>query len=182
MADNILRSLENEEYFVSHVGSHFRSTEDYGDLLSCKVTVDNERLKWAYKEYQQGVEEFRIRLASGDPDHYKRCGALLRALYRIKPIVTVQFEPELEDFDTLFTPVGINHNDAELALSLGRTFSLYHNELTAFSYAYNVCRMYEESPVEISDAYIHTMCVYLSSSENLSADSIYMIFKSLMLS
>jgi hypothetical protein len=178
---NILRELEDEAFFVDRVGSHFISTEDYGDLLSCTVTVDEERLKWAHKDYQQGVQEFSIRLASGDPDHYKRTGALLRALYRIKPITAIEFDPPLEDFDTLFTPVGVTHADAEYALSLGRTFSLYHNELTAFAYAYNVCAMYEANPVQINDAYIHTVCAYLSSSDNLSADSLYMIFKSLML-
>ena len=174
------RELENEAYFVDRVGAHFRNTQDYGELLSCEVTVDDDRLKWAHTEYQQGINEFRIRLTSGDPDHYKRCGALLRALYRIKPIVGLKFNPELEDFDTVFTPIGTSHADAEYAYSLGRTFSLFHNEFTSFSYAYNVCSMYEENQVKISDAYIQTMCVYLASSENLSADSLYMIFKSLM--
>lgn len=180
MVENILKALEDETYFVDRVGAHFRNTEDYGDLLSCEVKVDDERLKWAHTEYQQGVSEFSIRLASGDPDHYKRTGALLRALYRIKPIVSIEFHPPLDEFDSLFTPIGTSHADAEYALSLGRTFSLYHNELTAFSYAYNVCSMYENNPVSICDDYIHTTCVYLASNDNLSADSLYMIFKSLM--
>lgn len=179
---NILRELEDESHFVAFVGDHFRNTQQFGDLLSCEVTVDDERLKWAHKEYQQGVREFSIRLASGDPDHYKRSGALLRALYRIKPIVAVEFDPLIEEFDTLSTPIGTSHSDSQYALSLGRTFSTYHNELLAFAIAYNICRMYEANPVDVTDAYIHTMCVYLSSSDNLSADSLYMIFKSLMAS
>ena len=181
MVANILRELDDEAFFVDRVGNHFRNTEDYGDLLSCTVVVSDERLKWAHKDYQQGVSEFSIRLGSGDPDHYKRCGALLRSLYRIKPIISVDFIPPLEDFDSLITPIGVSHSDVEYALSLGRTFSLYHNELTAFAYAYNVCAMYEKNRVQISPQYIHTMCAYLSSSDNLSADSLYMIFKSLML-
>lgn len=182
LTGNFLRELEDEAFFVKVVGGHFRDTQQYGDLLECEVTVDEERLKWAHKEYQQGVNEFSIRLDSGDPDHYKRCGALLRALYRIKPITTVIFTPDLDDFDSLFTPIGTSYSDSQYALSLGRTFSRFHNELTSFAFAYNVCAMYESNAVEISDAYIHTMCVYLSSSDNLSADSLYMIFKSLMLS
>lgn len=181
MAENILRALDDEAYFVDRVGTHFRCVDDYGGLLTCKVNVEDERLRWAHTEYQQGVSEFSIRLGSGDPDHYKRTGALLRALYRIKPIVHVDFEPDLEEFDSLFAPLGVNHADVEYALSLGRFFKLYHNELTAFSYAYNVCAMYEEAPVAIDSAYIHTMCAYLASNDNLSADSLYMIFKSLML-
>ena len=181
MIENVLRRLDDEEYFVATVGSHFRNTEDYGALLSCEVTVDDDRLRWAHTDYQQGVSEFSIRLGSGDPDHYKRSGALLRSLYRIKPIVSVTFDPELEDFDSLFTPVGVTHADAEYQLSLGRTFSTFANELTSFSYAYNVCAMYEENPVQISDKYIHTMCAYLASNDNLSSESLYMIFKSLML-
>lgn len=181
MIDNILRKLEEEDFFVQHVSKHYNSTEDYGDLLSCEVTVDEERLKWAHQDYLQGVREFSIRLDSGDPDHYKRCGALLRALYKIKPIVSVAFDPLIEDFDTLSTPVGVSYSDAQYQISLGRFYDVYHNELTAFSFAYNVCCMYEHEPTTISDAYIHTMCAYLSSSDNLSADSLYMIFKSLML-
>lgn len=181
MTKNILRDLEDEEFFVNFVRTHYESTSDYGNLLSCTVTVDEDRVKWAHKEYQQGVDEFKIRLDSGDPDHYKRCGALLRALYRIKPIVAVDFTPELEEFDTLFTPLGVSHSESEYALSMGRTFSVFHNELTAFALAYNVCAMYENKPSEINADYIHTMCVHLASSDNLSGDSLYMIFKSLML-
>ncbi len=181
MIKNVLRCLDDEAYFVDKVGAHFRNTEDYGDLLSCRVEVDDQRLRWAHTEYQQGVREFSIRLGSGDPDHYKRSGALLRALYRIKPIVSIAFDPELDNFDTLSTPVGVTHADAEHQLSLGRIFATFANELTSFSYAYNVCTMYEEKPLQISDKYLHTMCAYLASNDNLSADSLYMIFKSLML-
>lgn len=181
LVENVLRALEDESYFMDRVGAHFRSTDDYGDLLSCTVMVDDDRLRWAHTEYQQGVSEFSIRLQSGDPDHYKRSGALLRALYRIKPIVEVEFDPTLDEFDSLFTPLGVSHADSQYALSMGRMFSLYHNELTSFSFAYNVCSMYEENPVKVCDKYIHTMCVYLASNDDLSADSLYMIFKSLML-
>lgn len=182
LTENILKSLEQDEaYFVKHLGAHFRNTEDYGDLLSCEVTVDDARLAWAHAEYVQGVGEFSLRLTSGDPDHYKRCGALLRALYKIKPIVNVDFEPDLDEFDTLFTPIGVSNSDAEYALSLGRTFKLYANEMQAFSYAYNVCAMWEAKPTKVNDEYIHTVCAYLKGNDNLSADSLYMIFKSLML-
>jgi hypothetical protein len=181
LTTNVLRDLEDEGYFVAQAGAHFRNTEDYGDLLSCEVTVDDDRLRWAHTEYQQGVAEFSIRLDSGDPDHYKRSGALLRALYKIKPITAVKFSPDIGEFDTLFTPIGVSNSDAEYALSLCRTFDLYHNELTAFSYAYNICCMYEEEPCRLTADYIHTMCVYLAGNDNLSADSLYMIFKSLML-
>lgn len=182
MLANILRDLEDESTFVAFVGAHFKDTQQFGDLLECEVVVDEERLKWAHKEYLQGVSEFSIKLASGDPDHYKRSGAMLRALYRIKPITAVEFSPPLEEFDSLFAPIGVSHGDVEHLRSLGKTFSTYHNELLSFSITYNICRMYEEKPVDVSQGYIHTMIVYLASSENLSADSLYMIFKSLMVS
>ena len=181
MAENILKKLEDEAYFIERVGTHFRNTEDYGDLLSCEIEVEEARLTWAHTEYVQSVAEFSIKLTSGDPDHYKRSGALLRALYKIKPIVGVAFEPDLDEFDSLFTPVGSTHADGEYALSLGRTFKLFANEMQAFSFAYNVCATYEAEPTEISDEYIHTVCAYLKGNDNLSADSLYMMFKSLML-
>lgn len=181
MAANILKELEDEGYFIKRVGDHFRNTDDYGGLLECSIKVDDARLTWAHTEYLQSINEFSLRLTSGDPDHYKRTGALLRALYKIKPIVEVTFEPDLGEFDSLFAPVGFTHNDAEYALSLGRMFDLFANEMHAFSFAYNVCATYEQNPTPVNDEYLHTICAYLKGNDNLSADSLYMIFKSLML-
>lgn len=181
MPENILRELEDEKFFITSVGAHFRNTEDYGNLLSCAVDVDEARLSWAHTEYVQGVNEFSIKLTSGDPDHYKRCGALLRALYKIRPIVGVQFDPEIDDLDHLFAPVGNSRADVEHVRSLGAFFHLFANEMQAFSYTYNVCATFEREPTQISDEYIHTVCAYLKGNDNLSADSFYMMFKSLML-
>src|SRR5690606_22028087 len=143
MIENIFRALEDETYFVEKVGAHFRSVpNELNPVLQCQVEVDDARLKFAHNEYTQGVNRFSMFLQSGDPDHYKRAGALLHALYLSEPIVSVTFDPQLEDVDTLSQPLGVSYGDAEGALSFGHFYHEYHNEFTAFSLAFDSCRQF----------------------------------------
>lgn len=180
MTNNVFRNLENDEaYFVGLVGNHFRTAPaQLAPVLECEVVVDDDRLQYAYNEYRQDISRFSLFLQSGDPDHYKRAGALLHALYLSEPIISVEFSPELENFDTLSTPLGITYGDAEGALSFGHFYDEYHNEFTAFSLAYDICRQYGEVHA-IDFDYVHTVCAYLKNNGNLSVESLFMVFKSL---
>lgn len=182
VAENVFRKLEeDEEFFVDYVGSYLASAPtDLAPVLTCKIGVAEDRLRYAYAEYVQGVKLFSIYLQSGDPDHYKRSGALLHALYLSRPIVTVEFDPDLENADTLCTELGVTYGDAEGSLSFGHFFNEFHNEFMAFGLAYDTCRQYEEQPTNLDFPYVHTMCTYLSNNGNLSVESLFMILKSLM--
>lgn len=181
MADNLLRMLQGESYFLNFVGNYIGATPtDLGELLQCHINVDNARLGFAHTEYVQNVEKFSLYLQSGDPDHFKRAGALLHSLYTSKPIIQVIFEPELDDVDTLATPIGMTYGDAEGELSFGNFFQEFHNEFTALSLSYDACRSYEERPRDMDFEYIHTACSYLRNNGNLSVESMFMLFKSLM--
>jgi hypothetical protein len=178
----VFRALEDEAYFVQRVGEHFRSAPvQLQPILLCAVTVDDARLRYAHKEYVQDIDRFSLFLQSGDPDHYKRAGALLHALYLSEPIVTIDFDPELESVDTLITEPGISYGDAEGALSFGHFYDEYHNEFTAFSLAYDACNQYGNGLRLIDFDYVHTVCTYLKNNGNLSVESLFMIFKSLTL-
>lgn len=181
MSDNIFRAIEDKDAFISYVGDFLRSTPgELSPVLSCKITVDEERLKYAHTEYVQGVLKFSMYLQSGDPDHHKRAGALLHALYLSKPIVAVEFDPDLENVDTLMQPPGVTYGLAEGALSFGHFFDDYHNEFAAFAIAYGTCRQYVEVPRDVDFDFIHTACTYLKNNGNLSVESLFMMFKSLM--
>ena len=183
MGDNIFRLLEEDDgYFVSHVGEHLRTApEQLQPILSCEVTVDDAHLAFAHDQYTQGIRKFSLFLQSGDPDHFKRAGALLHALYTSKPIVAVKFDPELDDVDTISTPLGTSYGDAEGALSFGHFFNEYHNEFMGFQLAFDICRQFvENEPRSIDFEYVHTVCAYLKNNGNLSVESLFMIFKSLL--
>jgi len=177
---NIFRQLECERAFIETVGNYFRSTpSELGVILSCSIVIDEERLRYAFNEYEQDIKRFALFLQSGDPDHHKRAGSLLHALYVSKPIVSLDFKPKLDDVDTLFTPLGVTYGDAEGELSFGHFYQEYHNEFTAFSMAYDVWRQFVENPKEINFEYVHTVCVYLRNNGNLSVESLFILFKSL---
>ena len=161
----IFRDLEqNEAFFIEHVGSFLAlAPGELEPILSCQVAVDKDRLSYAWAEYVQGVRRFSMYLQSGDPDHYKRAGALAHALYLSQPIVSVDFDPALDDADTLCTGLGVTYGDAEGALGFGHFFGEYHNEFIAFALAYDTCRQYEEEPTAIDFPYVHTVCTYLGS-------------------
>jgi hypothetical protein len=182
LTSNIFRELEELGTFVSVVGDYFRCAPGQLDaVLSCEITVDDQRLSYAHGEYIQGIQLFSLLLQSGDPDHYKRAGALLHALYLSKPITEIGFDPPLDQVDTLITPIGVSYGSAENALSFGHFFRDYPNEFMGFSLAYNYCHQYESDPRIIDFNYLHTVCNYLKNNGNLSVESLFMVFKSLMI-
>ncbi len=179
MTTNVFRDLEDEAYFIKRVGEHFCSApSQLSPLLDCVISVDENRLKFAFDEYTQGIARFSLFLQSGDPDHFKRAGALLHALYLSEPIVSVKFSQELAAVDTLMTDLGISYGDAEGSLSFAHFYDEYHNEFTAFSLAYDICRQYSDLQF-IDFNYVHTVCVYLKNNGNLSVESLFIMFKSL---
>lgn len=183
MSDNIFRQLEQDgDFFVDYVGGHLCSAPVALDpILACKVSVDKERLAFAYDQYVQGVRKFALYLQSGDPDHFKRAGALLHAIYTSQPIDQVEFDPSLDQVDTISTPLGVTYGDAEGALSFGHFFDEYHNEFLGFQLAFDICRQFvANEPREIDFEYVHTVCAYLKNNGNLSVESLFMIYKSLL--
>jgi hypothetical protein len=144
------------------------------------IEIDDARLDYAHNAYVQGVQRFSVVLESGDPDHYKRAGALLNALYLSRPIVSARPTEDIESVDTICTPIGVSYHDSELGLAFAQLYSDHHNELTAFALSYDCCRLYEDSPTEIDLEYVKTACVYLQNNGNLSVESLFMLFKSLM--
>jgi hypothetical protein len=180
---NIFRQLEESEaFFTEFVGNHFSAAPDeLQSLAKCSVTIDQARLSYAYDQYIQGIGRFAVILESGDPDHFKRAGALLHAIYSSQPITGICFDPELEDIDTNSTPIGITYHDAEDALFFARFFNEYHNEFLGFQLAFEICRMYVPgTPQTVDFEYVYTVCVYLKNDGNLSVESLFMIFKSLL--
>ncbi len=126
------------------------------------------------------LETFGVLLKSADPDHHKRAGALLHALYKSKPIVNLKFNPDLASVDTLITPIGVNYSDAESEFGFAEFYAEYHNEMMAFFLAFGYCSQYEQTKKEYTFKYLHDVCRYLKNNDKLSVESLFMLFKSLM--
>ena len=90
--NGLFPQLEDEGYFREYVTAHFQKAPAavIADF-PCEHAIDANRVGIAHGDYSQTIREYSVLLHSANPDHYKRSGALLRALYQSKIIVGVDF-------------------------------------------------------------------------------------------
>lgn len=171
--------LDDETFFMEFIGRMLRTgPSQVTAIMGCDITVDDERLGYAFREYKQHISTFALYLDSKNPDHFKRSGALLHALNYSKCISSVNLESSSDDLEAGFTRV--RHGDAEHNLPFIKFYESYHNEFMAFHIAYKACALYEATPSPYDFDYLHNICRYLQANDNLSVDSLFIIFKSLM--
>jgi hypothetical protein len=171
--------LEDQYRFIEFVGEQLSSAPaEIRAVMRCTNKCDAARIAYAASEYQQNINKFAVLLHSKNPDHYKRAGSLLHALYQSKPIEEVVWESTPEELEAGYTRVTLG--DAEHVLPFATFYEEFHNEMMAFDIAYRCCASYEENPPEYDFDYLHNVCRYLKSNDNLSVDSLFMLFKSLM--
>ncbi len=175
--------LEREEFFIDFVSRYYNSNQPLmADWFECVNVIDKERISYAYREFRQNVGRFSVLLHSKNPDHYKRSGALLHALYQSEIITETNLEKgkfgTLEDLESGFTKV--SYGDAQHVLTFANFYNEFHNELYAFEMAYRLCSSYELNPRQYNFDYLRNVCRYLKANKNLNVDSCFMLFKSLM--
>ena len=178
--DGLFADISNEEHFVNHITKSYEQVpRAIRSVMWCEQTVDAERVQHAFTLYTQNIETFKLYLASENPDHYKRAGALLHALYKSNCVIELKLESSSEELDAGYTRVA--QGDAEAVISFVTFYEVYHNQLLAFDTAYRCCVAYEDDPQSYDFDYLHNVCRYLQANNNLSLDSMHMLFKSLML-
>ena len=180
--EEFFEKLGDPEYFKDFVTRHFaRVPDEVAPILDCSIDVDPDRVAYAHGVYMQNIERFAVLLHSGNPDHYKRAGALLHALYQSNVITGVGYIAELDDIECGMGPIQIHQGDVSAdEMTFARFFEEHHNEMVAFILAFQCCAAYEEEPASYDFDFLHTMCVYMSNNTNLSLETFYMIFKALM--
>ncbi|MEO4000297.1 hypothetical protein [Mesorhizobium sp. CAU 1732] len=177
--NGLFKELEDETRFREIVINHFENApNEIGAVMRCVNRIDAARLTYAYGEYVQTVEKFAVLLQSENPDHYKRAGALLHALYQSEIISDVELESTSEELEAGFTR--INVGDAEHILPFVQFYETFHNQMLAFDLSYKFCAAYEPEPRMYDFDYLHNVCRYLKQNSNLNVDSLFMMFKSLM--
>lgn len=184
MGDDLFSTLEEERSFVDFIADHFtHAPAQASELFTCKNTVDRARIKLAFQKYQVSITTYRLLLKSGNPDHYKRSGALLNALYKSRIITSVAFDKgeygSIDEVESHEAP-GLSYCDAEHYIKFPRFYQEYYNELLSFDIAYQCCAAYEQNPTEYSFGYLENVCHYLTN-EDLNVDSLSMLMRSLML-
>ena len=180
--EEFFQKLQEPDFFKEFVTRYFASVPDeIATILDCDVEVDTDLVAYAHGVYLQNIERFAVLLHSGNPDHYKRAGALLHALYQSRVIKGVGYVADLDEIECGMGPVQIHQGDVSAdEMTFARFFEEFHNEMVAFVFAFQCCAAYEAEPTSYDFDFLHTMCIYMSNNTNLSLETFYMIFKALM--
>jgi hypothetical protein len=181
--NGIFLDLENPEFFCTFIAQRFSETPAVvADWFTCNNKMDQERLNFAHTEYIQNVAKFSVLLHSRNPDHYKRSGCLLHALYQSDIIFESNLENgkfgPVDDLESGFTMV--SHDDAQHVLKFVNFYDQYYRQIFAFNVSYQCCAAYETTPRTYDFDYLRNVCHYLNGNSNLSVESLFMLFKSLM--
>lgn len=178
--NGLFSQLDDDAGFKSFVEENFtEAPKEITSVVRCANVIDRDRLEFAANEYSQNIGKFALLLNSENPDHYKRAGSLLHALYQSKPIISVHWESTPEELESGFTRVNVG--DATHVLPFAKFYQEFYNEMMAFDLSFRCCASYELStPPKYDYDYLHNVCRYLKSNDNLSVDSLFMLFKSLM--
>jgi hypothetical protein len=176
---SILLELNDKDFFKAVVQARFeKAAKDLLPLIDCAHTLDDKRIDFAYDEYKQNVNQFTALLGSQDPDHYKRSGALLHALYKSEIVTGVDFTPDKDEIDSGFTR--IQYADGQHTVTMIDFYEEFHNQLVAFDLAYDCCASYEDSPSDYDFDFLRNACFYLKNNSSLCLDTCFMFFRSLM--
>lgn len=176
---SILLELNDKSFFTQIVTERFdQAAQKLLPLIACHHKLDAARVDFAYDEYRQNVNQFTALLGSKDPDHYKRSGALLHALYKSDIVTEIGYDPDKDLIDSGYTR--LHHGDGQHTVSMIDFYNEYHNEVVAFDLAYDCCAAYEDSAVGYDFDFLHNTCRYLKSNKNLCLDTCFMFFRALM--
>lgn len=177
MADLFIE-LQDQARFLRFVGGQIKLVEHVlGEYITCTVSLDEKKLQLAYLDYMKNIANLTPTIESRDPDHYKHCGALLNALSMNRPITGVHIISDFEKTD-------MTRDSAPQAALVEQSFAEFYqefpNEFSSFQLCFDLCKHYEEKKLIYSREYIATVCVYLSKTPVASAESHFILFKSLM--
>lgn len=177
--DDLFKTLEDEGQFVDFVSEKYTlAPGEISHVMHCTITIESARVKLAHGQYMQNLDKLKVLLKSSNPDHYKRSGSLLHCLYQTDIIVEIDPESSAEELEAGFTRV--SKFDADNIAEFVRFYESYHNQFHAFDLAYRCCAAYEHDNKRYDFDYLQNMCRYLNGQSNLSLETFFMLFKSLM--
>lgn len=181
----IFEELENEDRFIGYIMEELdQAPGRFIEHFPCTSVIDRERVAFAHGEYIQNIKQFSVLLDSKNPDHYKRAGALLHAVYRSNAITHVDFADgphgSLEEFEA-GTVLGYSYGDAQELVKFPVFYKDYHNQIAAFDLAFRCCWAYETRNLAGYDfGFLYNMSHYLWKNDDISVDTCSMLFRAYM--
>jgi hypothetical protein len=135
--------LESRDFFRDLVRDHFGNGWQHVSAAGgSSVLLDDALIGLAFDGYSLNIEQYRVALKSANPDHFKRAGALLHALYTAPPIVEVRWSEETKRLCNV-DAVGVSVGDAEFWNKYTEWYEDNCNRLISFDLAFRCCQIYE---------------------------------------
>jgi hypothetical protein len=168
-----LDTLEGFRAFVVPVLEE--SPPDLVGIVRSTKSLNLTRVDYAFGEYQQSIQKFAVLLRSKIPDHRKRAGSLLHAVYTSNIISGF----EMDKVDLQFIAAGLAPDNPNI-IRIISYYSTFHNQLMALEPAFRCCAAYETKPIAPAFDDLHDVCLYLRGHPNVNVETCYMLFDSLM--
>ncbi len=127
---------DDKEFFTKFVLDYYANGwPAAGKASGSKAVVDPALVALAYDTYHLSVQSYTVELHSKNPDHYKRAGALLHALCKTSPIVSIDWDEDTVRLSDFYN-VGVSHDDAEHWNDFMTWWGAYSNYAMAFDLAF----------------------------------------------
>jgi hypothetical protein len=173
--------LDDKDFFVRLVTDHYEHAwEEVNSQVGVTPIVSRERVEYAFETYHNNIAEIRVRLASQNPDHYKRAASLLDALNRAQVVTELEFNLDVLESLEQNTAVGLSHGDCQYRLKYVNFLETSCNQAMAFDLSFRCCQAYEpeENAKHYSPNYLENMCHYLCHHDDKNVGSLYLMLYS----
>jgi hypothetical protein len=171
--------LDDKEFFVELVTDHHQHAwTEVNSQVGVTPVVSSERVEYAFETYHNNIVEIRVRLASQNPDHYKRAAALLDALNRAQIVTELEYDMSVLEGLEQNTAVGLSHGDCQYRLKYVNFLETSCNQAMAFDLSFRCCQAYEKAAKGYSPNYLENVCHYLCHHDDKNVGSLYLILYS----
>jgi hypothetical protein len=172
--------LDDPAFFAAFVKDHFENGwSRVAATAGSSVTTDDRLITLAYDTYGVNLRQYTVALQSQNPDQYKRGGAILHALYKASPIVSVDWDTSVRRL-TDDANVGVSYWDANFWQRYTKWYEDYCNHLMSFDLAFRCCQVYEPIKKTYDKDFLDNMCYYMAENTNINVGSFVMILKAYM--
>jgi len=171
------KQLEDPAFFHAFVTETYQASwEPLTKAADCELVIDQSLVRLAHTTYMANLGQYTERLHSANPDHFKRAGSLLHALYKTGPVTDVKWSRQVDDLRTNLT-LGTTHAEAEEWDKFYKFFDDYWNEAMAFDLAYRCCQVFVRTKKEYDYDFLHNVCYYMKENTDISVGSFIMMLK-----
>lgn len=169
--------LDDNGFFTDFVKDQFENGWPRVPTVSnSRLITDPELVELASKRYRVNIDHYSGTLKSKNPDHYKRAGALLHALYIEKPVKELIWDQQVERLKDV-EAVGVSYGDADYWNRFTEWYGENCCHMMAFDLAFRCCQTHEGRDKQYNQDFLNNMCYYMTTNTNINVGSFVMILK-----